>query len=75
MPNSEDDLAGYKIYYGTSSGGGYPNEVDIGDPALVGGRVYGEVPGLTCGTQYYAVCVAYNTQGVESNHSSQVIGW
>ncbi len=29
-PNSTPDLAGYKIYYGTTPGGPYPNVIDVG---------------------------------------------
>ena len=72
LPNPESDLAGYSIYYGQTDGGPYPNEVDIGNPTLVDGRVYGEVVGLACGEQYYFVCVAYTTQGEKSDYSSQV---
>ena len=73
LPNTETDIDGYKLYYGTSNGGPYPNAVDIDNPmAAADGRVYGEISGLTCGTTYYAVCVAYNNQDVESNYSSQV---
>ncbi|SHH84298.1 Fibronectin type III domain-containing protein [Desulfofustis glycolicus DSM 9705] len=74
LPNTEADLAGYKIYYGTSDGGPYPASVDFGMIAPQNERVYAEVPGLTCGTEYFFVCVAYNTQGVESGYSTQVSG-
>ena len=72
LPNSETELAGYKIYYGTSDGGPYGSIVDVGNPALVDGRVYGEVTGLTCGVNYFFVCVAYDSQDEESDYSQQV---
>ena len=45
--------------------------LDIGKPAAVNGRIIGEVSGLECGIPYYLVCRAYNSQGVESDNSSQ----
>ncbi len=73
LQNSESDLSGYRIYYGTNSGGPYPNKVDVGNPAPVDGRVYGDVSSLTCGVTYYFVLVAYNTGNVESDYTAQVI--
>lgn len=72
LPNSEPDLVGYKIHYGIINNGPYSNQVDIGNPGLVGGRVYGEVAGLNCGEQYYFVCTAYDADGDASDYSAQV---
>ena len=71
VPNSESDLAGYKIYYGQADGGPYPSVVNIGMPAPVDDRIIGTVTGLDCGQQYYFVCVAVNDVGVESSYSQQ----
>jgi hypothetical protein len=72
LPNSESDLAGYKIYYGLVDGGPYPNEVDVGNPTPVAGRIHATVPGLSCGQDYFFVCVAVNEDGMESGYSSQL---
>ncbi len=71
LPNSESNIAGYKIYYGQNNGGPYPSVVNVGNPSPVDGRIHGTVPGLTCGETYYFVCVAVNTSGVESTYSAQ----
>jgi hypothetical protein len=78
-PNSDTDLAGYKIYYGTKSGGPYngtgssdgasPIAVPLGSTNLVSPQF--TVHGLQNGT-YYFVASAYNTEGYESGYSNQV---
>lgn len=72
LPNSEEGLAGYKIYYGLDAGGPYSSVVDIGKPAPVNNRIRGEVSGLICGEHYYFVCRAYNAAGLESDNSTQI---
>jgi hypothetical protein len=77
--NSETDLAGYKIYYGTKSGGPYngtgssegasPVVVPLGSTNLVSPQF--TVHGLQNQT-YYFVATAYNTEGYESGYSNQV---
>jgi len=62
--NSESDLAGYKVYYGTSSGN-YGNPIDVGNQTTY------TVTGLTGSTYYFAV-TAYNTSGTESGYSNEV---
>ncbi len=71
LPNTETDLAGYKIYYGTTRGGPYPNSVDVGKPEPVDGRVHGSVENLEAGKTYYFVAVAYNTSALESDYSTE----
>ena len=73
LPNSESDLAGYKIYYGEIEGGPYPNEIDIGKPDTIDGRIHGEIDGLDCNRIYYFICRAYNSQGEESDNSTQIV--
>lgn len=63
-PNTERDLAGYKVYHGTSPG-------TYGDPIDVGNQTsYAEI-GLSPGTHYFAV-TAYDTSGNESGFSVEV---
>lgn len=57
------DLAGYKIYYGTSPGN-YTEVVDVGNTTTY------VVNNLTPGT-YYFVVTAYNIYGAESNNSNE----
>ncbi len=51
------DLAGFKLYLGTTPGGPYPVSVDIADPTATTFTV----PNLTEGTTYYFVSTAYNS--------------
>jgi hypothetical protein len=63
-PNSESDLAGYKIYVGTAAG-------VYGTPITIGTQATCTVTGLTPGTYYFAV-TAVNTAGLESGFSNEV---
>ena len=63
-PNSETDLAGYKVYYGTASG-------VFGAPITLGKVTTYTVTGLAPGTYYFAV-TAYNAAGLESGFSNEV---
>ena len=65
-PNSEPDLAGYKLYYGTASGN-YTNAIDVGN------QVTYTVTGLNPGVTYYFAVTAYNTSGFESDYSNEVV--
>jgi hypothetical protein len=65
-PNSEPDLAGYKFYYGTSSEN-YTNVIDVGN------QVTYTVTGLKPGETYYFAVTAYNTAGLESDYSNEVV--
>ena len=65
--NSEADLDGYNIYYGTSSG-------NYGGPLDVGDVTEHELSGLTEGTTYYISLTAYDFYGNESGKSDEVIG-
>ena len=58
-PNSEPDLAGYDIYYGTASGN-YQWKTDVGNVTTY------TLNGLNIGVTYYFAATAYNTQGLES---------
>ena len=60
------DLTGYKIYWGMSLGD-YPNSVTLNHPGVV---TY-VIENLTPGT-YYLVATAFDSDGVESEHSEVV---
>ncbi|MHC4269580.1 MAG: fibronectin type III domain-containing protein [Planctomycetota bacterium] len=64
-PNQEENIAGYIIYYGNSSG-------DYGSSADVGNRTNYTVTGLESGNTYYFVITAYNNFGSESNYSAEI---
>ena len=64
--NTETDLAGYKIYYGTASGQ-YASVVDVGNQTTY------TLAGLQVGRTYYISATAYNTSGLESSHSNEVV--
>lgn len=64
--NSENDLAGYIIYYGTSSGS-YTNEIDVGDTTQF------IIEGLVAKTTYFWAVAAYDTAGNRSDLSEEVI--
>lgn len=64
-PNAETDLAGYKVYVGTSSG-------LYGSPINVGIATSYVVANLKVGTTYYFTVTAYDQSGNESLRSSEV---
>ena len=68
--NKEDgsvlpDLAGYRVYYGTSSGS-YPNSIDVPNPGVTDYLVESLVPG-----KYFFVVTAYDASGNESVYSKE----
>ena len=63
--NTESNIAGYRIQYGTVSGSP-STTIDAGN---VTSRA---ITGLTAGTTYYFRVVAYNTSGQASSPSAQV---
>src|SRR5881397_2262341 len=64
-PNTETDLAGYKLYYGTSSGS-YPSSVDVGNLTSY------TLSGLIEGRTYYFAATAYDLNVNESGFSNEV---
>ena len=65
--NTEPDLAGYKIHYGTSSG-----RYTLGTTNVVGRVNTGSIPNLQANTTYYFVVTAYDLAGNESQPSNEV---
>jgi len=63
--NTEKDLAGYNIYYGTSSGN-YDASVDVGNWTSC------TIAGLEEGQTYHFAATAYDFDGNESDFSSEV---
>jgi Fibronectin type III domain len=66
--NSESDLAGYKIYYGTSSG----EYTASGSPTVIGKVTGYTVTGLQRNTTYFFALSAYDSAGNESALSAEV---
>jgi hypothetical protein len=62
--NTETDLAGYRLYYGTSSR-------SYGSPISVGTTTTYTMQNLSPGTYFFTV-TAYNTSGAESGYSNEV---
>jgi len=65
-PNTEPDLEGYKCYYGLNSG-------DYAQTVVVGTQPVCTVTDLKPGETYYFAVTAYNTVGLESDYSEEVI--
>lgn len=65
-PNIEPDLEGYKCYYGLDSRN-YEYTVVVGDQTVC------TVTDLEPGETYYFAVTAYNTVGLESDYSEEVI--
>jgi hypothetical protein len=63
--NSEADLAGYRIHYGTVAGN-FSNHIDVKKVTSY------TVSGLTAGQTYYFAASAYDTAGNESGYSNSV---
>jgi len=64
-PNTEPELAGYKIYWGTSNGN-YASSKDVGKITT------STITGLDEGRTYYFVVTAYDGSNNESGYSNQV---
>ena len=63
--NSEPEVAGYKLHYGTSAGQ-YPSLSDAG------GQTTCTLAGLQAGVAYFFAATAYDTRGNQSNYSQEV---
>ncbi len=74
-PNSEPDLAGYRVYYKEAFSGPPYNGTGAteGDsPIDVGNVTEFTLSGLTDGVTYFFVVTAYDTEGLESDYSNEV---
>jgi len=65
-PNTEADLAGYKIYYGNYSEN-YQWTVDVGNQTTC------TISNLLSGKKYYIAATAYDSFGNESDYSNEVL--
>jgi hypothetical protein len=68
-PNTEGNLAGYKIHYGTSSRA-YTNTIDVGLSSTPSTPTQ-TVTDLEDGKTYYFALTAYDTSGNESSFSEE----
>jgi PKD repeat protein len=66
-PNSESNLAGYVLHYGTASGA-YAQSIDVGTATTY------KITGLRDGVDYYFAVTAYDTSDNESAFSNEVSG-
>lgn len=72
--NTENDLAGYYIYYGTESGNYNGTGADQGDsPIVISTFETYKITGLEEATQYFFAISAFNTAGMESALSNEVM--
>ena len=65
--NTENDLKGYKVYYGTAPW-------SFGEPIKIGKAASFTLTGLTKGERYYIAVTAYDRTENESGYSNQVWG-
>ncbi|GBD95079.1 flagellar basal body rod modification protein [bacterium BMS3Abin05] len=64
-PNTESDLAGYRVYYGTASRS-YSHQIDVGNVTQY------KIANLEEGKVYYIALTAYDYWNNESNFSKEV---
>jgi fibronectin type 3 domain-containing protein len=65
--NASSAIAGYKVYYGTSSGN-YPDVINVGNTTTY------TVSNLQSGHTYYFAVTDYETSGNESQYSNEISG-
>ena len=74
-PNSEPDIAGYKVYYKTGSPGALYDGTEASEgnsPIDVGNVTEFTLTGLSENTVYHSVITAYDTENLESDFSIEV---
>ncbi|MBV8900542.1 MAG: fibronectin type III domain-containing protein [Verrucomicrobia bacterium] len=64
-PSDDSGIAGYRLYYGTTSGN-YSQSTEVGNATTT------TVSNLTLGQTYYFAVTDYNTAGIESVPSNEV---
>ena len=64
--STDPDIAGYKVYYGNSSGS-HQEVIDVGNTTTC------TISTLLDGTIYYFAATDYNTSGIESGYSNEVV--
>ncbi len=64
-PNTEPDIAGYKVHYGTVSRN-YTHRIDVGNHQSA------TISDLEFGTTYYFAVTAYDIQENESDFSNEI---
>jgi Fibronectin type III domain/FG-GAP-like repeat len=65
-PNNPSGIAGYRLYYGPTSGN-YTQVIDVGNTTVA------TAPNLVAGQTYYFVVTDYSAAGIESPPSNQVV--
>ena len=72
-PSPVTDVAGYKVYYGTSTGTYTGTEANIGpSPIDVGNTTSAALVGLDDTVSHYFTVAAYNFKGEESAYANEV---
>ncbi len=66
------DLAGYKFYYGTSSGH-YTGSIDIADKNATSMPIATLASAVPSSGTYYVALTAYDNSGIESDYSNETI--
>ncbi|MBW2001292.1 MAG: fibronectin type III domain-containing protein, partial [Deltaproteobacteria bacterium] len=75
-PNAEQDIAGYKIYYKTESSGPPYNGTGLTEgnsPIDLGNQIEFTLHGLIDDVTYFFVATAYDTEGLESDYSEELV--
>jgi hypothetical protein len=65
-PNPEPSISGYKVYFGKASGH-YSSVIDVGNHAAC------LITGLDAGVTYFFACTDYNSTGIESSFSNEIV--
>ena len=71
-PNSEANLAGYKVYYGTASRD-YTTIIDVGNPEAVDNQIIYTLSDFSPGITYYFAATAYDVDSFESDYSDEAV--
>ncbi len=69
-PNSESDLAGYRVHYGTKSDGAFTTSIDVGMASREADLVVYTITNLYKGQEYCIALTAYNASNYESGLSN-----